>query len=178
LLVGSPICRNAFCYINYVSRNTLSKLTQHYKENGVVPRLMSYKGRNNKSIKFEEAQSIVDFLKSVARIHALALPGRVPGTVSINFRFFAVICIEYSSHMKLVYFLGFAKTDVQVLPSDLTVKSLYLDYSDSCRAAGKTVRSLTSFRRVWKAVLPTIIISRPTSDLCWTCQQYNYNYNL
>lgn len=139
---------------------------------------MSYKGRTNKSITFEEAQSIVDFLESVASIHALALPGCVPGTVSIVVSFFAVIWMKHSSHTDSVYFLGFTKTDVQVLPSDLTVKYIYLDYFDSCRAAGKTFRSLISFRKVWKAVLPTILISRLKSDLCWTRQQHNYNFNL
>lgn len=65
--------------MNSISSGTLRTLTNHYKEHGCIPRELRYKGRNNQAITFEEAKRIVMFINSTASIHALALPGRVPG---------------------------------------------------------------------------------------------------
>lgn len=92
----------------------------------------------------------MDFKNNIADIHSPALPGRVP---------------------------GFKKTDIKVLLSDLSLQSIYDSYATSCSTSGEACRSIRSFRKIWKAVLPTIIISKPSTDLCWTCQQHNYNYS-
>lgn len=80
-------------------------------------------------------------------------------------------------HKLNLYAIGFKKTDVKVLPSDMTVMGLWTDYKDSCIAANQPHKSRHTFRRIWKLVLPMIIISKPSSDLCWTCQQHNYKYS-
>ena len=71
---------------------------------------------------------------------------------------------------------GFSKSEVEVLPSHFTVTKLWKDYCGACVADGVAPRCRTVFRQIWKAVLPMLMISKPSSDLCWTCQQYIYNY--
>ena len=57
----------------------LKALTHHYQKNGAVPVTYYHKGRNGKQVTLKESQIVVRFLLAEARIHALALPGRVPG---------------------------------------------------------------------------------------------------
>ena len=55
------------------------RLTKHYDDYGMFPRTLQYKRRNEKAMKKPEAKRMVVFLRNVASIHALALPGCVPG---------------------------------------------------------------------------------------------------
>ena len=50
---------------------------------------------------------------------------------------------------------------------------LWEDYRTACTALGQHVRvcQMSTFRSVWKALMPTLIISKPSSDLCWQCQR-------
>lgn len=80
-ILGHVICRNSFMYYNNIGKSRLNSLASHYKMNGAVPRQFLYKGRNKKAIDFTEAKRIVDFVKNVATIHALSLPGRVSGSI-------------------------------------------------------------------------------------------------
>lgn len=66
-------------YLNGIGKARLVALTKHYKENGCVPRDFQYKGRNKQAVTLPQAQRIVDFLNNISAVHALALPGRVPG---------------------------------------------------------------------------------------------------
>lgn len=79
LPLGVKICRNAFMYMNKLSNGLLNDLIKHYKQHGLCPREFHYKGRNKKAVSYEQAKLIVDFLLNVSKVHALALPGRVPG---------------------------------------------------------------------------------------------------
>ena len=76
---GHPVCLSSFCYVHGLKEGRLHTLIKHYKENGAVPRHFQYKGRNHQAITWDEAEKIVKFLNNVATIHALAIPGRVPG---------------------------------------------------------------------------------------------------
>lgn len=81
-VLGIPLCRHVFRYMNGIGHHRLNVLRSHYKRHGISPRDFHYRGRNNQAVTFEEASRIVEFMNSVSEIHALALPGRVPG----NFR--------------------------------------------------------------------------------------------
>lgn len=71
---------------------------------------------------------------------------------------------------------GFKKSDVMVLPSHLTVSGLWRDYTQACVLDGVEARCRTVFRGIWKAVLPMLIVSKPSSDLCWQCQKHMYKF--
>ena len=66
-----------------------------------------------------------------------------------------------------------------MLPSNLTVDSVYLDYQKACASTGAELHSETTFRRIWKSPMPTLIMAKPSTsscDLCWQCQQNNMRY--
>lgn len=82
--IGVKICRSAFLFMNNLGNGLLIDLTLHYKKHGLCPREFYYKGRNSKAVTYEQAKHIVDFLNNISNIHALALPGRVPGKFNIS----------------------------------------------------------------------------------------------
>ena len=40
----------------------------------------------------------------------------------------------------------------------------------SCISTGMRYAELTMFRKYWGQLVPHIVITKPRSDLCWTCQ--------
>lgn len=46
-----------------------------------------------------------------------------------------------------------------------------MHYDESCFAAGKRSAAYTAFCDYWHTLLPRIIVMKPRSDLCWTCQK-------
>ena len=60
-----------------------------------------------------------------------------------------------------------------LLPSEFTKQGVYEMYRKSCEDAEKPPVALSSFKNVWSSLVPYIIIAKPATDLCWTCQQNN-----
>jgi hypothetical protein len=63
------------------------------------------------------------------------------------------------------------ESQFQVLPSSLSKKDIWKKYSEAAAPAEVKIVSYVSFVRLWRQLLPFIAISKPMSDLCWTCQQ-------
>ena len=95
----------------------------------------------------ETIENVVKFIRNVAEEQALLLPGRVP---------------------------GFKRTDVKLLPSTLTKHSLWKTYQDLCNNDCSISVGFSKFCDLWNQLCPfVIIIMRPATDLCWTCQKNN-----
>lgn len=45
-------------------------------------------------------------------------------------------------------------------------------YRESTPEGEKTV-ALSTFRKLWKQLLPYVVITKPATDLCWICQKNN-----
>ena len=91
----------------------------------------------------EEVEMAVSFLKNYAQVHAILLPGRIP---------------------------GYKATTIQLLPSSCTKTSIWLAYSTEAQKRGIKAASRTHFVTLWKQTTPEITICKPMSDLCWVCQ--------
>ena len=89
---------------------------------------------------------MVVFIQNFAEDHAILLPGRIP---------------------------GYNRFDLQLLPSNTSKLSIWESYTQSIEPLGVRVAGYKSFRNIWTKYLPQIIITKPMSDLCWTCQQNN-----
>ena len=89
---------------------------------------------------------MVSFVKNFAEDHAILLPGRIP---------------------------GYSRFDLKLLPSHTTKLSTWEKYKDSVAILGVRVVGYRSFRDTWAKYLPQILITKPMSDLCWTCQHNN-----
>lgn len=68
---------------------------------------------------------------------------------------------------------GYWNYNMTLLPSEFTKQGVYEMYRKSCEDAEKPPVALSSFKNVWNSLVPYIIIAKPATDLCWTCQQNN-----
>jgi hypothetical protein len=89
-------------------------------------------------------QAVVRFIVNYAAQHCILLPGRIPGIKS---------------------------TDVKLLPTSITKAHLWRLYRDSLPRHEAV--ALSTFRKLWKDLLPYIAVAKPATDLCWTCQKNN-----
>ena len=64
---------------------------------------------------------------------------------------------------------GYKRTDVKLLPSSTTKHQVW----ELCQeaAAEKSMKSVgySTFTRLWRELLPYIIVMKPMTDLCWLC---------
>ena len=91
------------------------------------------------------SEFVVRFLYSYAQQHDLLRPGRVP---------------------------GYSRSDVKLLPSSVSKRGIWKTYY-SASEANIVVHAVayTTFCRLWRSLLPSIILMRQMTDLCWTCHQ-------
>ena len=91
-------------------------------------------------------EELEDAVKYMLEKNALLLPGRIP---------------------------GYKKYNVQLLPSSCTKKGVWQLYeSANEKVDGKRVVRQSTFRKLWNKYTPHVI-TKPRSDLCWTCQKYS-----
>ena len=128
----------------------IGSVVKHLCTNGVVPRTHGNKGKLPKhAMKFDEITQVVDFIKRHADIHAVPSPGQLP---------------------KLHDY------PVMKLPSDVSKATVYRDYVTASKAlqdTGEEVRiiSYRQFHRLWPELVPSVTTVKPSSDLCFICQE-------
>ena len=88
---------------------------------------------------------VVRFLHTYAEQHALLPPGRIP---------------------------GYSRSDIQLLPSSVSKRKVWRVYHAAAEAIS-TVHAVayTTFCLLWRTLVPSIIVMKPRSDLCWKCQE-------
>ena len=147
---GVHICRGMFVFLHRISRTRLYNLARHLLTNGLVPRVHGNKRRKPKhACDFNDITRVVDFIKHYADVHAVPLPGRLP---------------KHQDYR------------VMKLPSDVSKASVYRDYRGASLAlqlGGERVRILSyrQFCRLWQELVPFVTTMKPSSDLCFICQE-------
>lgn len=142
---GHRVCRDVFKYLYDIGQEKLNNLIKHYKEEGHGPRMhKNVKRRPSHALGFERTALVHDFILNYASVHAIHLPGRTP------------------QHWKC---------DVKLLPTNCTKRSVFDDYVASCTTSGRMPVALTTFRQLWRTLLPFVAVMKPATDLCWMCQQ-------
>ena len=140
---GHRICIKTFLFLHGVSHHRYENLCRHYSRHGVTPRRHGNLGRSPKhALSLAQTQSIVLFLCNFASVHALPLPGRVPGNFDERY---------------------------VLLPSDMSKRFVYRKYEEAC-SLEKCV-SRRKFETIWSETVPFIVTAKPSTDLCFTCQQ-------
>lgn len=144
---GHEVCRKFFENIHCVGKDRLGNLMTHLKNEGLTIRRKKSGGRkaNTRALSHETTNGIFSFLYNYAEEHAIKLPGRIP---------------------------GFKDFKLSLLPSELTKERVYDKYQLSLGVDDRKV-ALTTFKNIWRSLLPYIVINRPATDLCWTCQKNN-----
>jgi len=141
---GRTVCRNTFLFLHGVGSCRLKAIKSHYLANGLVPRRHGNTGRvPSNTLSLEDAQHVVHFILHYAEANAILLPGRIP---------------------------GYKRDDVQLLPCSTTRRSVWLIYQEARELLYK-MAAYSTFCKLWKDLLPQIVVAHPMTDLCWTCQQ-------
>ena len=143
---GKTVCGKTFRFLHTVGKKRLKNLAKSLKDNGLSPRVHgNTKKRPKHSLSFESTEYVLRFLLSYAEQSGLLLPGRVP---------------------------GYSRSDIKLLPSSVSKRGIWKIY---CAAAAEKVDThavaYTTFCRLWRLLLPSVIIMKPMTDLCWVCHQ-------
>ena len=86
---------------------------------------------------FAATQDIVQFICNFANVHALPLPGRLPG--------------QYSGEKALL------------IPTHINKRYVYRNYCESCKDKPVCRRK---FESLWNELVPHISCMKPATDLC------------
>lgn len=147
LLQGLEICRETFMFAHNIKMKRFKRLTKVYNGSGLIAKQHGNAGKMAKNVTtHKKIEYVVRFLTNYAEQHALILPGRA-STV-------------YNANLKL-------------LPSNETVRTVYEKYAASFnRDITEKPISKRLFRNIWRETCRDIVIMKPRSDLCATCQQH------
>ena len=136
-----PICKNMFFFFHSISQKRLANIKQSMTRNGLV-------SRNHGNSKHTPHNALpFEVVQNVVKfIHTFAEENALvlPGRVP-----------------------GYSRSDIQLLPSSLSKRKIWNQYSSSTE---KCVAYFT-FCKLWKSLIPSILIMKPMTDLCWQCQQ-------
>ena len=141
------LCMRTFLFLHCLHRNRFYSLVKHYHKNGLSLQVHWNKNQLPSSTSSAETvEQVVKFILNTAEEQALLLPRRVP---------------------------GFKRIDLKLLPSHLTKHGLWRTYTNICIGTGKPSMGYSKFCDLWNQLCPFIVIMRPATDLCWTCQKNN-----
>ena len=142
---GLRVCRTTFLFLQGIGKSRFKALKAAYIHHGLVARVHGHTGRvAPNAIVLEDMKKILEFVLQYAEANAILLPGRIP---------------------------GYKRTDIQLLPSTTTKRAVWNLYQETASALSLRAVSYTCFCRVWKRFLPHVVVAKPMTDLCWTCQR-------
>ena len=143
---GKPVCLRMFQFIHTVGKKWLQNLMGNVKENCLAPRVYCNLNRIPKyALSLTSTEYVVRFLYSYAEQNALLLPGRIP---------------------------GYTRTDLQLLPSSVSVKGVWRVYHEATELDDSihTV-AYSTFCYLWRVLVLSVVVMKTRSDLCWQYQQ-------
>ena len=139
------ICKEMFIHLYGIGYSRLRRLKEHYEKYGIHPRTHgNTKTLPSNTLHQSITENVRSFLTNYAEENAFVLPGRIP---------------------------GFKREDVQVLPSSETKASVWRVYTGTCEASGEQAVSYSKFVDLWHQFCPKVVVAKPMTDLCFTCQQ-------
>ena len=117
----------------------------HYQNHGISLQIHGNSKRlPHNALPLDVAEDIKNFLSNYADENAVLLPGRIP---------------------------GFKNEDIQLLSSSDTKMNVWKSFKRACEESNKQAVSYTKFTDLWKQFYPNVVVSKPMTDLCFTCQQ-------
>ena len=139
---GRRICRSTFLFLHGLGKRKFELIKAHYCSSGLVPRIHGNTGHTPAhALIMDDVRNIMKFITQHAEANAILLPGRIP---------------------------GYKRSDIQILPSSTTKKAIWLLYDET---ASRRRVAYCTFCQVWSRFLPQVVVARPMTDLCATCQK-------
>ena len=128
-----------------ISYSRFRRLKEHYEENGVSLRVHGNRKRlPHNAVPQSVTEEVKNFLSNFVEENAVLLPGRIP---------------------------GFKNDDIKLLCSSETKMSVWREYKKVCEETEKQSVCYTKFINLWQQFHPSVVVAKPMSDLCITCQQ-------
>lgn len=143
---GKTICRAMFLFLHSIGKKRLVNVTRSLKHQGVGPRVHgNYKRLPKHTLSLKSSEYVVRFLLNYTEQHGLLLPGRVP---------------------------GYSRDDIKLLPSSTSKRKIWEAYFEAAQQEPSVhAVAYSTFCALWRVQLPSIIMMKPMTDLCWTCQK-------
>ena len=137
-----------FLFLHTIGKRRYDAVRHSYDTIGVSERTHGNSNRlPHHGFTTNDLKRVVNFLINYAEEHAILLPGRIP---------------------------GYKRTDLQLLPTQTTKKEVWECYIKASAALTFRLAGYQSFCDIWRKYVPHMIITKPKSDLCWTCQQNSF----
>ena len=128
-----------------LSDSRFRRLKEHYQNHGIFPRIHGNTRQLPQNTlpqaRFEDVHA---FLSKYVEENAISLPGRIP---------------------------GFKSDDIKVLLSSEKKMSVWRVYETACKASDLRAVSYRKFLQLWEQFHPNVVVAKPMTDLCFTCQQ-------
>ena len=142
---GRTICRDMFLNLYGISYSRFRRLKEHYEANGLSLRLHGNSKRlPPNTLPQAVTEDVKNFLTNYVEENAVLLPGRIP---------------------------GFKKDDIKLLSSSDTKMSVWREFKKTCEETEKQAVCYTKFIDLWHQFHPNVVVAKPMTDLCLTCQQ-------
>ena len=142
---SKPICKEMFLHFYGISYSRLRRLKEHHEQHSISPRQHGNTKRlPQNTLPQSTIEDVHSFLANYVEENAIVLPGSIP---------------------------GFKNDEVKVLSSSETKIGVWRKYETACRASDKRAVGSSKFFQMWEQFYPDVVISKPMTDLCITCQQ-------
>ena len=129
---GKSICANNFMFLHGIGRTRLKNIRCSIRMQGLLPREHGNKHRQlHNALSFEDTEYVVHFIFSYVEQFALLLPGRVP---------------------------GYSRSDIQLLASSKSKRGIWNVYHQTAGESDKHLVAYSTFCRLWRSLVPSIII--------------------
>ena len=141
---GKKVCKTTFMFAHAIGTKHFKNLVTHFNQNGLTPRTHGNSKRlPANTVPLSVSKDIVQFISNFATVHALPLPGRMPGV--------------------------FSDEKALLVPSSMSKWYVYRQYEQACREKGEIPVGRRKFEMLWCELLPHISAMKPATDLCETC---------
>ena len=141
---GHKVCCKTYCFLHSIGKSKLDAIKKSWMDNGLRPRTHGNSVPRN-ATKLTDVENVVRFINCYAENNAILLPGRIP---------------------------GYKRDDIQLLSSSITKKEVWQLYEQSAtETEGTKAVCYSLFCHFWRQLTPHVVITKPMSDLCWTCQK-------
>lgn len=145
LYVNRLICKDMFLHLYGISYSRFRRLKEHYEEHGPAQRVHgNCKKLPHNALPQAMSTDVRNFLTNYMEENAVLLPGQIP---------------------------GFKKDDIRLHLSSETKMNVWRAFKRACEETGKQAVCYTTFTKLWEQFHPDVVVAKPMTDLCLTCQQ-------
>ena len=139
---GLCVCKRTFLFLHDFR---VKAIRAQYVAVGLVPRVHGHTGHvAPNALVLDEVKGIITFVMQYVETDAILLPGRIP---------------------------GYKRDDIKLLPSSCAKRAVWVLYQESATSLSLRSVAYTTFCKVWRNFMGNVVVCKPMSDLCETCQK-------